>query len=110
MHYETKHDWGRGISSKVLRPTHFLGGGQKQAKLHMRLLRPTKTGRGSEGQISHEAIKSDRPLPTVVNQESEIRPSDPSQFLSALITSCKIWPSDPLPVFAGLNVQKACRP
>jgi len=40
--------------------------------------------RRSEGQISHEAIKADR-IPTVVNQESEI------------------WPSDPLPVSVGLN-------
>jgi len=35
------------------------GGGQK-AELLMRLLMPTDSGRGSEGQISHEAIKADR--------------------------------------------------
>ncbi len=39
----------------------------------MRLLRPTETGRASEGQILHETIKANRPLPTVVNQESEIK-------------------------------------
>jgi len=38
----------------------------------MRLLKPTETGRGSEGQISHQVIKANRPLPTVVNCESEI--------------------------------------
>jgi len=80
----------------------------------MRLLRPTEAGRWSEGRISHEAIQADRPLPTIVNQESEIHvkfgPLTPYQFLLALIASCKIQPSDPLPVSVGLNVQKACRP
>jgi len=56
----------------------------------MRLLRPTETGRGSEGKISHEAIKADRPLPTVVNPESEIHVKfglqTPSQFLLALMS------------------------
>ena len=55
---------------KNLRPKGFLdikgrqklGGGQK-AELYMRLFRPTETGRVSEGQISLEAIKADRPLP-----------------------------------------------
>ncbi len=55
-----------------------------------------------------------RPLPTVVNLESEIHVKlgllTSSQFLSALIAACKIWPSDPLPVSVGLNVQKACWP
>ena len=43
---------GRGRRSIVLRP--FEVGGQK-AELHMRLLRPTEKGRGSEGQISHDS-------------------------------------------------------
>jgi len=77
----------------------------------MRLLMPTETGRGSEGQISHEAIMANRPLPTVVNRESEVNVKfgllTTSQFLSALIASCKIWPSDPLSVSVSLNVQKA---
>jgi len=60
----------------------------------MRLLRPTETGRGSEGRISHEAIKADIPLSTVVNRESEIH--------------AKFGKSDPLPVSVGLNAQKAC--
>jgi len=80
----------------------------------MRLLRPTETGRGSEGQISHEAIKADRPLPTVVYRESEIHVKFGflihSQFLSAKIASCKILPFDSLLVSVSLNVQKACRP
>lgn len=49
-----------------------LWGGGQIAKFHMRLLRLTETERGSEGQISHEVIKADRPLPTVVHLDSEI--------------------------------------
>jgi len=80
----------------------------------MRLLRPTETRRGSEGQISHEAIKADRPLPTVVDQECKIHVKfgllTPTQFLSTLIASCKNCPSETIPVSVGLNVQKASWP
>ncbi len=84
---------GSGIKSKVLRPTQFWGG-------------------RSEGRITHETIKADRPLSTVVNRESEIHVKfgllTLSQFLLALIASFIIQPSDPLPVSVVLNVQTAC--
>jgi len=53
-------------------------------------MRLTETGRGSEGRISHEAIKANRPLPTVVNRESDIHVKfgllTPSQFLSVFMS------------------------
>jgi hypothetical protein len=43
--------WGRGVRSKVLRPTHF-------------------QGERSEGRISHEAIKADRKWEGVMSAPS----------------------------------------
>jgi hypothetical protein len=59
-----------------------LGGGQK-AKFYMRLLRPSETGRGSEGQILHEAIKAVR------NWEGARRQNFTRISLSLLTTEVK---------------------